>query len=248
MVAEPRLAGIGLLAGLGAEELDRIEQRCRWRRHRAGEVILDRDSPSRDLLLVVEGRVQVVNSGASGREVVYAEIGAGEHFGELAAIDGEPRSAAVVALEVCLLAALAPEEVEILLRRHPEIAIALLRRLARIIRHSDERIVDLSTLGALQRVWRELLRLAPLYACQRWMTTSTYFGSSSISRAWRPAFSQAISVEPEPPKGSSTMSRVLLELRIARWTSATGFMVGWRSFRAGLSKNHTSPWSRAPHQ
>jgi CRP/FNR family transcriptional regulator, cyclic AMP receptor protein len=160
MVAEPRLAGIGLLAGLGAEELGRIEQRCRWRRHRAGEVILDRDSPSRDLLLVVEGRVQVVNSGASGREVVYAEIGAGEHFGELAAIDGEPRSAAVVALEVCLLAALAPEEVEILLRRHPEIAIALLRRLARIIRHSDERIVDLSTLGALQRVWRELLRLA----------------------------------------------------------------------------------------
>jgi hypothetical protein len=44
------------------------------------------------------------------------------------------------------------------------------------------------------------------------------------------------------------MSRVLLELRIARSTSATGFIVGCRSFFTGLSKNQTSPWSRAPHQ
>jgi hypothetical protein len=48
-------------------------------------------------------------------------------------------------------------------------------------------------------------------------------------------------VDPDPPKGSSTMSRVLLELRIARSTSATGFIVGCRSFLAGLSMNHTSP-------
>ncbi len=38
------------------------------------------------------------------------------------------------------------------------------------------------------------------------MTTSQYLGSSSISRAWRPAFSQAISVEPEPPNGSSAIA------------------------------------------
>jgi CRP/FNR family transcriptional regulator, cyclic AMP receptor protein len=154
------LCRIELLAGLPADELRRIEQRCRWRRHRAGDAILDRDSPSRDLLLVVEGRVQVVNYAASGREVVYAVIGAGEYFGELAAIDGEPRSAAVVALEDCLLAALTPADLEELLRRHPQVAIALLRRLSRIVRRSDDRIVDLSTLGSLQRVWRELLRLA----------------------------------------------------------------------------------------
>ena len=54
-------------------------------------------------------------------------------------------------------------------------------------------------------------------------------------------FSQAISVEPDPPKGSSTMSRLLLEFLTARSTSATGFIVGCRSFLAGLSMNHTSP-------
>ena len=82
---------------------------------------------------------------------------------------------------------------------------------------------------------------SPVHSCQRCTITSQYFGSSSTSRACRPAFSQAISVEPEPPNGSSTMSRLLLEFRIARSTSATGFMVGWRSFLAGLSTNQTSP-------
>ena len=42
---------------------------------------------------------------------------------------------------------------------------------------------------------------APAYSCQRRTITSAYFGSSSISRAWRPDFSAAISVVPEPPKG-----------------------------------------------
>ena len=57
-----------------------------------------------------------------------------------------------------------------------------------------------------------------------------------------------INVVPDPPNGSNTMSRLLDELRIARSTNATGFMVGCRSFFAGLSMNQTSPWSRAPHQ
>ncbi len=74
------------------------------------------------------------------------------------------------------------------------------------------------------------LALCPVCSCQRWTITSTYFGSSSISRARRPVRSAAISVVPEPPNGSSTMSRLLDELRIARSTSATGFIVGCRSF------------------
>ena len=53
--------------------------------------------------------------------------------------------------------------------------------------------------------------------------------------------SAAIIVVPDPPNGSRTMSRLLDELRIARSTSATGFIVGCRSLRLGLSKNQTSP-------
>jgi CRP-like cAMP-binding protein len=81
-------------------------------------------------------------------------------FGELSAIDGKPRSASVVALRRTLVAALAPELFRKLLREHPEFATAVIERLTVIIRASNDRIMDLSTLGAYTRVYAEILRLA----------------------------------------------------------------------------------------
>ena len=109
------------------------------------------------MLFITSGKVRVVNYAPSGREVALAEVGAGGHVGELSAIDGETRSASVVAMADCVVASLAADAFDALLRRHAEIAVDLLRHLVRI---SDERIAELSTIGAVQRVSRELLRLA----------------------------------------------------------------------------------------
>jgi CRP-like cAMP-binding protein len=158
--ARPRLGGIGLLRSLSDAELHALEQRCRWRRYRSGQQIVDRQSEDRSVFFVVQGRVRVVDYSPGGREVVYAILGAGGHFGELAAIDGRGRSASVLAVEDCVLAAITPDDLDSLLRRFPDLAIALIHHLVEIIRTSDERITELSTLGALQRVGRELLRLA----------------------------------------------------------------------------------------
>jgi CRP/FNR family transcriptional regulator, cyclic AMP receptor protein len=154
------LRGIRLLQSLSQAELAGLEQHCRWRRVVAGQRILDRSSDSRDVFFVVEGSVRAIDFSATGREVVYAVIGAGGHFGELSAIDGLARSASVVAIEDCLLAALPPTQFEALIRGQPEIAIGLLRGLVRIIRTTDERLIELTTMGAMARVCQELLRLA----------------------------------------------------------------------------------------
>src|SRR5665213_989776 len=79
----------------------------------------------------------------------------------------------------------------------------------------------------------------PLHSCQRRMITSQYRGSISRSRATRPCFAQAISVEPAPPKVSSTTSSFLLLFRIGYEIKSTGFIVGWSAERAGLSKFQT---------
>ncbi len=142
------LAGIRLVAALSPAERSALEQRCSWRRYRAGQQIVARQSDDRDVFFVVEGRVRVVDYSLSGREVIYA------------AIDGRGRSASVVAIEDCQLASITPADLESLLRRHSNVALALLRDLVEVIRTSDERITDLSTLGAMQRICRELLRLA----------------------------------------------------------------------------------------
>ncbi len=137
-----------------------VEQRCRWREVRADAEILDQDSDDHDVYFVVRGAVQIVNYSLSGRKIALARIDAGGYFGELAAIDGHRRSGGVVALEDCLVAAMPPKAFDQMVLDHPGLAMRLLQRLARIIRGCDDRIIDLRTLGAIQRVFVALLGLA----------------------------------------------------------------------------------------
>jgi CRP-like cAMP-binding protein len=131
---------------------------------------------------VAEGRVNVLNLTPAGREVVFASLGPGESFGELAAIDGGPRSATIVAAEASLIAELSSQHFLTLLERQPGVALRVLRSLAAIVRMSDIRIMELSTLAASQRVYSELLRMAQPDAavpgralcrrCVRWRAAS----------------------------------------------------------------------------
>ena len=111
------------------------------------------------MLLITEGEVRVVNYSASGRETAFAVFSQGSHVGEIAAIDGHTRSASVVALRPCTIAALSAERFRCLYEQHAAIASKLLRHLTGIIRITNERIAELSTVSAVQRIYRELLRL-----------------------------------------------------------------------------------------
>lgn len=155
-----RLAGIPLLASLKHDELADVEKRCRWRRYRPHEQIVDRNSTDSDVYFVVNGAVQIVNFSLAGREVAFAVLQSGSFFGELSAIDGEPRSATAVATKESLLASMPAPIFLQLVVRYPEVCTQLLLRLASIIRTNTERIMDLSTLGAVQRVYVELIRAA----------------------------------------------------------------------------------------
>ena len=162
MASDPldRLAGIELLSGLSRAARQSLEKRCRWRNVAAQEQIIDRQSTSTDVCFVVEGRVRVVNYSLSGRDITFDKIAAGAYFGEIAAIDGEPRSANIVAQESTTLAILSAESFRAVLREHPDLAMNLMVRMATVIRQASERIMDLSTLGANNRIYAEILRLA----------------------------------------------------------------------------------------
>ena len=77
-----------------------------------------------------------------------------------ATADGIAVSATVVAVNKALVATVSPSLFVELLKRHPSMLMTVTRRLARIVRTCDDRIMDLSTLGAVQRVYVELLRMA----------------------------------------------------------------------------------------
>ncbi len=159
VLKEGTLDKIELLGSLSEAERQSIARRCAWRRYNGGEQILDRDSASRDVLFITEGEVRVVNYSASGRETAFAKVPAGGHIGEMAAIDGMTRSASVVAVSACTIAVFPGEQFVELIEGHAAVAFRLLRHLTGIIRTTNERIAELSTVGAVQRVYRELLRL-----------------------------------------------------------------------------------------
>ncbi|MCH7485813.1 MAG: Crp/Fnr family transcriptional regulator [Proteobacteria bacterium] len=158
--APKALHKVKLFAGLSPEELGKIEVVCRYKRFSANEQIFDRNSKARDVFFVIRGKVRVVNYSLAGREITLDDISEGEYFGELAALDGQPRSASIMALTDCLIVALSPVQFVQVLERHPKVALRALRRLSQIVRRSTERIMDLSTLGANNRVHADLLRLA----------------------------------------------------------------------------------------
>jgi len=88
------------------------------------------------------------------------DIGAGDWFGDLAAIDGRSRSADVDALEDSLLASLRPVQFRDLLQAHRVVCDRVLDRLVALVRDLTDRVFDFSTLGVQNRVHAELLRLA----------------------------------------------------------------------------------------
>jgi len=78
--------------------------------------------------------------------------------------------------------------------------------------------------------------------------TSEYRLSISISRAVRPRRSHAMSVEPDPPNRSTTMSPALLLLSSARSINSTGFIVGCRRFAEGFFSCHRVDCDLSPYQ
>jgi len=154
------LSGIKLLKPLSPDQLKTLSQRCTWRKYTAGQRIVGYKDSSRDVYFVVSGTVRVKIISLEGKEISYRDIGSGELFGELAAIDGGMRSADVIALSDSRIATMSPETFWRLLRDHPSVTADLLRHLTEMIRMYSDRIFEFSTLAVKNRIHAEILRLA----------------------------------------------------------------------------------------
>jgi CRP-like cAMP-binding protein len=154
-----RLAGIKLFKGL-AIDLERSEARANWRRFDPEEVLVDFDEPSTDVYFLLSGEVRVLMRTASGKEVILYEMRPGDLFGELAALDGVPRSANVTALtrgEACVMPASVFKE---LLFSHQSVAERLFCLMASRIRELNARFMEQTVLDLRHRLYSELLRLS----------------------------------------------------------------------------------------
>src|ERR1700712_1123559 len=92
------LGMVPLFSGLDEEQLTFVARHLQQRSYEERDIIVERDSPGDALFILTEGKVKVSYREDEG-ETIIAVLRAGEFFGELSVLDGEGRSADVVALE-----------------------------------------------------------------------------------------------------------------------------------------------------
>ena len=160
------MQGVQLLDGLPSARLEALAQACRWRALPAGRLLVQRAERESDVHFVISGELRVTIFALNGRQLTFREVGAGSQFGELAAIDGEPRSADVLTLRPSVVASLRAADFLALMREEPVVNDRVLRVLCHLVREVSERVIALSTLGVQNRVHAELLRLAREAGCQ----------------------------------------------------------------------------------
>lgn len=165
------LAVISMLRRLSDEERSALESKCIFRRIAAGDVVLDRFTPSEAVYFMISGTARVVHYVADHQEITIATVSAGDAIGEISAIDGLGRSATVVAEDDCAVAELPREEFQALIVRRGDVALELLHRWAATIRGLSEKVSHLSVGSPDQRVFSELVRLARVErpGGERWM-------------------------------------------------------------------------------
>ncbi|KAA5607560.1 Crp/Fnr family transcriptional regulator [Roseospira marina] len=153
------LATFPLFASLSSTDRIELAQRFTRRRFNAHRLICDRNSKDSDVWFLLEGRVSISNFARNGREIAIAEFGPGDFFGEIAAIDGKPRSASVTARTDCVVLVLTADRFHTMVVDYPELGWHIMQRLSTLIRATNERLQSVSTQSVTQRVCQEILNL-----------------------------------------------------------------------------------------
>jgi CRP/FNR family transcriptional regulator, cyclic AMP receptor protein len=132
------------------------------RRLKAGEALFVAGDAGDGCYLLERGLLKVVLTSERGEERILAILGPGQVAGELAIIDGRPRSASVFAVRDCELSFISRKHFEECMRQHSEIGGYLIRVLASRLRETDEALAAASFLTVKARLARALLELSEL--------------------------------------------------------------------------------------
>ncbi|MEE8307380.1 MAG: cyclic nucleotide-binding domain-containing protein, partial [Gammaproteobacteria bacterium] len=157
---KPALSGIDFFSDLSDADLEALVKLCRWRRYTAGQQIIGHQDDTTDVYFIASGRVHVTVYSPSGKEVAFRDLAAGKSIGELSAVDGAPRSAAVIALTNTMLASMPAKSFRRVLGEHPEVSARMMKYMAGLVRMLSDRVVEFSVLAVRNRIDAELLRLA----------------------------------------------------------------------------------------
>ncbi|MEM7528630.1 MAG: Crp/Fnr family transcriptional regulator [Pseudomonadota bacterium] len=148
------------LARCGTDGIAALSQHWQEAQYPARALIVSDEEEDDDVFFILEGTARAATFTDEGKEVLLSDIPAGESFGILAALDGQPRSTNVLALTDCRTARLSARSFNAVIDGEPSVARAIILYLVDRVRALSNRMRAVTTLNAEQRLAAELLTLA----------------------------------------------------------------------------------------
>lgn len=137
-----------------------IADKCSTRTFKAGTVLFRENEIGTTFYLVVSGAIKIYTSSKHGEDKIMSLLTSGDSFGELALLDGKPRSATAQAIEDTRVISLAAKPFQQLLQEHFDINLSILKQLSARLRETNQQVQDLTYMDARQRVVKNLIKLA----------------------------------------------------------------------------------------
>ncbi|MCH8310344.1 MAG: Crp/Fnr family transcriptional regulator [Chloroflexi bacterium] len=163
--SEPQefLRRVPLLSGVPTAKISELTELLVTRNYRKNEIIFHRGDPGGSLHIIESGQVKILIQSESGDELLVDILKEGDFFGELALLDGFPRTATALALRDTSTRVLSREQFLKFLRGSADAAVGISVALAERLRESDERLAEIVFFDLSKRLGRRLLRLARTY-------------------------------------------------------------------------------------
>ena len=149
-----------LFRGLAPDVIEQIGSYIKRRKVARGTTLFSKGAPGSGLMGVLAGSVKISVPSADGRDIVLNIIHEGEIFGEIALLDGHPRTADATAISDCELIAIDRREFMPFLRSQPDLALHLMTVLCSRLRQTSEQVQDLTFLNLPVLLAKTLLRLS----------------------------------------------------------------------------------------
>jgi CRP/FNR family cyclic AMP-dependent transcriptional regulator len=165
LMAEPRnlallLGANPFFAGLGQEAIEAIALLCVTRRLEREESLFHKGDPGDALYAVRRGQVRIATGSTSGRRLTLNLLGSGDVFGEVALLDGRPRTADAVAVEPTELYMVYRRDFLDLLVKRPTVAIRIIELLCERIRWMSAQMEERALLPLETRLAHRLVALS----------------------------------------------------------------------------------------
>ena len=155
----------GFLSELEPDEREELERLGSVRRYRRGDVLFHQGDDAGVVVVLMSGHVKAAMV-SDGREVILAFPGPGELLGELSAVDGEPRSGTVRAVDEVEALVIPGSAFRAFLEHRPRAALVLLRMVTGRLREADRQRVDYAINDVVVRVAGRLVELCDRYGAE----------------------------------------------------------------------------------